>query len=95
MLEIKKISKCFGKGTIDEKQLFSDVSLTIDDGEFISVVGSNGSGKTTLLNIISGSLAADSGSIVLDGIELTHKPAYKRAADIARVFQNPSVVTCS
>ena len=94
MLEIKDIYKGFGKGTVDEKQLFSGLCLTVESGEFVSVVGSNGSGKTTLLNIISGSLPADSGTVVLDGCDLTRKPSYRRAADIARVFQNPSVGTC-
>lgn len=95
MLEVKDIYKNVGKGTIDEKQLFSGLCLTVESGEFVSIVGSNGSGKTSLLNIISGSVPADSGTVVLDGCDLTRKPSYKRAADIARVFQNPSVGTCA
>lgn len=95
MLEIKGINKSFNKGTVDEKNLFSDFSLEVDDREFVAVVGSNGSGKTTLLNIISGSLFPESGSVVLDGEDLTGMSAHKRARHIARVFQNPSVGTCS
>lgn len=95
MLEIKNIHKSFNRGTVDEKLLFDGFSMTVDNGEFVSVVGSNGSGKTTILNIISGSLPADSGTVTLDGADMTKKPAHKRAADIARVFQNPAMGTCS
>lgn len=95
MLEIKNIHKSFNRGTIDEKLLFDGFSLSVNDGEFVSVVGSNGSGKTTILNIISGNLTSDSGTIMLDGEDMSKKPAYKRAAGIARVFQNPSMGTCS
>ena len=95
MLEIKNIHKSFNRGTVDEKLLFDGFSMTVDNGEFVSVVGSNGSGKTTILNIISGNLPADSGTVTLDGADMTKKPAHKRAADIARVFQNPAMGTCS
>ena len=94
MLELKNISKTFFPGTIDEKVLFDNFNLHIKEGEFVAIVGSNGSGKTTTLNITSGDMMPDSGSIILDGVDITKKPNYKRAAKIARVFQNPSVGTC-
>lgn len=95
MLEILNISKTFNFGTVDEKKLFSNFSLKVNDGEFVAVVGSNGSGKTTLLNLISGNIGLDQGDIILDGVNLSRKPAYKRAFDIARVFQNPALGTCA
>ena len=94
MLELSNIDKTFNRGTIDEKVLFSGFNLTINDGEFVGVIGSNGSGKTTMLNIISGDVIADGGSVVLDGTDLTGAKNYKRAKKIGRVFQNPSMGTC-
>ncbi len=94
MLELKSISKVFNAGTIDEKILFDDFNLKINDGEFVSVVGSNGSGKTTVLNIISGDVFPDSGSVILDGSDITAVKNYNRAKKIARVFQNPATGTC-
>lgn len=94
MLELSNICKTFNRGTIDEKVLFSDFNLTINDGEFVGVIGSNGSGKTTMLNIISGDVTEDSGSVLLDGEELRGTKNFKRAKKIGRVFQNPSMGTC-
>lgn len=94
MLELSNINKTFNAGTIDEKTLFSNFNITIDDGEFVGVIGSNGSGKTTMLNIVSGDMPIDSGSVVLDGIELSGKKNFIRAKKIGRVFQNPSMGTC-
>lgn len=94
MLELSAINKTFNRGTIDEKVLFSDFELTINDGEFVGVIGSNGSGKTTMLNIISGDVEADSGSVSLDGVDLRGMKNFKRAKRIGRVFQNPSMGTC-
>ncbi len=94
MLELSAINKTFNRGTIDEKVLFSDFALTINDGEFVGVIGSNGSGKTTMLNIISGDVEADSGSVSLDGVDLRGMKNFKRAKRIGRVFQNPSMGTC-
>jgi putative ABC transport system ATP-binding protein len=94
MLELKNINKTFNQGTIDEKILFSDFSLTINRGEFVAVVGSNGSGKTTMLNIVSGDIMPDSGGVILDGENITKQKNFVRARKIARVFQNPSVGTC-
>lgn len=93
MLELKNIYKCFNAGTIDEKILFDDFNLTIDDGDFVAIVGSNGSGKTTALNIISGDVSPDGGNVILDGSDITKQKNYKRASKIARVFQNPAVGT--
>ncbi len=95
MLELNNISKTFNKGTIDEKVLFSDFNLSVGEGDFISVVGSNGSGKTTVLNIISGNIAPDGGEVILGGKSLNGKKDYIRAKQIARVFQNPAMGTCS
>lgn len=94
MLELKNINKTFNIGTIDEKMLFSDFCLTIKDGEFAGIIGSNGSGKTTMLNIASGDIFPDSGSIILNGRDITDLKNYKRAENIGRVFQNPAMGTC-
>ncbi len=94
MLELLDINKKFNAGTIDEKILFEGFNLTIESGEFVAIVGSNGSGKTTALNIISGDIQPDSGSVILDGRDITKQKNYRRAAKIARVFQNPSTGTC-
>lgn len=93
MLELKHIDKLFNRGTVNETQLFSDFSLTVQKGEFVSVVGSNGSGKTTLLNLVNGTLPIDGGAILLDGKEIHKQPEYKIARRIGRVFQDPSVGT--
>ena len=90
MLELKNISKTFNIGTVNEQTLFTGFSLTVEKGDFISVVGSNGSGKTTMLNIISGSIPVDGGSVILDGEDITKLPEFRRAAKIGRVFQDPS-----
>ena len=94
MIELSAIDKTFNLGTIDEKVLFNNFNLTINDGEFVAVIGSNGSGKTTMLNIISGSVDIDNGKILLDGNEINSMKDYKRAMKIGRVFQNPSMGTC-
>lgn len=94
MLKLSHIYKSFNTGTIDEKNLFSDFSIDINDGEFVSVIGSNGSGKTTMLNIISGDIRPDGGDVILNGENITKLANYKRARRISRVFQNPSNGTC-
>ena len=93
ILEFDRISKTFGKGTVNESVLFRDFSLKIRKGDFVTVVGSNGSGKTTMLNIISNTVSLDGGRVLLSGEDITQKPEYKRAARIARVFQDPSFGT--
>ncbi len=89
MLEIRNISKTFNKGTVNEKQALSNLSLTLEDGDFVTVIGGNGAGKSTLLNAIAGTWYVDRGKIILDGQDLTRIPEYKRAAFLGRVFQDP------
>ncbi|MDO4267367.1 MAG: ATP-binding cassette domain-containing protein, partial [Eubacteriales bacterium] len=89
MLEIKNISKTFNAGTVNEKRALRDLSLTLYDGDFVTVIGGNGAGKSTLLNAISGVWPVDEGSIVIDGRDVTKLPEYKRAAFLGRVFQDP------
>ncbi|HIW57913.1 MAG TPA: ATP-binding cassette domain-containing protein [Firmicutes bacterium] len=94
MIELSSIYKTFNHGTIDEKVLFNNFNLKINDDEFVAVIGSNGSGKTTLLNIISGSTDVDGGKILLGGREINKMKDYKRAFKIGRVFQDPALGTC-
>jgi len=89
MLEIKNVSKTFNAGTINEKRALKDVSLTLNDGDFVTVIGGNGAGKSTLLNAICGTWQVDCGSIVIDGKNVTASPEHKRAALLGRVFQDP------
>ena len=89
MLKIDRITKTFGKGTINEKIAINNLNLDMDRGEFITVIGNNGAGKSTLMNCISGVFPVDSGTILLDGEDLTRQPEYKRARHIGRVFQDP------
>ena len=94
MLELKGIEKYYNPGTVNEMCLFDDFSLTVQDGEFVSVVGSNGSGKTSMLNIICGSIPIDSGKIIVNGTDITVKKDFLRHRRIGRVFQDPSKGTC-
>ena len=94
MLQISNLRKVFNPSTVNEKVALDNVSLKIEDGEFVTVIGSNGSGKTTLLNMIAGVYEADLGTISLNGVDLTRMPEYKRAAHIGRVFQDPMKGTC-
>ena len=89
MLELSHISKTFNPGTINEKTALQDVSLTLKDGEFVTVLGSNGAGKSTLFNAISGAFLPDSGRVVLDGMDMTEWPDYKRSKYIGQMFQDP------
>lgn len=89
MLEIRNISKTFNKGTVNEKKALSGLSLTLEDGDFVTVIGGNGAGKSTLLNAIAGTWFVDRGKIILDGEDLTRIPEYKRASFLGRVFQDP------
>ena len=94
MLSLSGIHKYYNPGTINEMCMFSNFSLTIQAGEFISIIGSNGSGKTSILNIICGSIPVDEGKIVLDGVDITQMPEYLRHRKIGRVFQNPALGSC-
>ena len=79
MLEIKNISKTFNAGTVNEKQALKEVSLTLEDGDFVTVIGGNGAGKSTLLNAIAGVWPVDDGQILIDGQNVTRLPEHKRA----------------
>ena len=89
MLTISHISKTFNPGTINEKVALQDLSLHLDSGDFVTIIGSNGAGKSTLFNAICGSFLTDSGSIVLGGQDITFDPEYRRAKQIGRLFQDP------
>lgn len=89
MLDLTDICVTFHPGTVDERIALNNVSFHVEEGDFISILGTNGAGKSTLLNVISGTIPTDHGSIVLDGKELTFLPEYKRARDVGRLFQDP------
>lgn len=93
MLELKRICKTFNPGTINEKKAMIDLDLHLAPGDFVTVIGSNGAGKSTLLNAIAGVWPVDSGSIIIDGVDVTGQPEHKRAAYIGRVFQDPMLGT--
>ena len=95
MLEVKNIYKTFNKGTINEKHALNGINLTMNDGDFITVIGGNGAGKSTLLNAIAGAWFIDSGEILIDGEDITHLPEHKRAAYVGRVFQDPMMGTAA
>ena len=89
MLKIESTSKTFGKGSINEKLALDKIDLTVKKGDFITIIGSNGAGKSTLMNCISGVFGIDSGRIILDDVDMTKLPEYKRSKYIGRVFQDP------
>ena len=89
MLEIQNISKTFNPGTVNEKQALKNLSLTLNDGDFVTVIGGNGAGKSTLLNAIAGVWKVDEGKILIGGQDVTGLPEHKRAAFLGRVFQDP------
>ena len=95
MLKVEGLHKVFNKNTIDENILFNSFDLTINNGDFITLIGSNGAGKSTLLNIIAGSVEADQGSIFIENKKLSDLAQHKRSRFIGRVFQNPSEGTAS
>lgn len=95
MLEIKNITKTFNPGTVNEKVALNDLSLSLKDGDFVTVIGGNGAGKSTLLNAISGAWRLDCGSVVIDGVNITSMPEYKRAKFLGRVFQDPMMGTAA
>lgn len=89
MLELSNLCKTFNAGTVNEVMSLQDVSLSIEDGSFVCVLGTNGSGKSTLLNAVAGTFITDTGTIMLNDRNITRWPEYKRASHIGRVFQNP------
>jgi len=95
MLSVNQITKVFNAGTINERTALDKISLTIEDGEFVTVIGGNGSGKSTLLNCIAGAHPVDNGSIAIDGTDVTRFSEQKRAALLGRVFQDPMMGTAA
>ncbi len=95
MLEICGISKTFHPGTINEKRALQDLSLTLEDGDFVTVIGGNGAGKSTLMNAICGVWRLDSGKIIIDGKDVTSMPEHRRAKYLGRVFQDPMMGTAA
>ena len=93
MLELKNICKTFNAGTINEKVVFDGLNFTINDGDFITVIGGNGAGKSTMLNAIAGVWPLDDGQVLIDGHDITKLPEHKRAKFIGRVFQDPRMGT--
>lgn len=95
MLKINGITKTFNVGTVNEKTALRNVSLSIEEGEFITVIGGNGSGKSTLLNCVAGVYSVDEGSIIIDNTDVTNVTEHKRAAVLGRVFQDPMLGTAA
>ena len=95
MLRVENISKTFNAGTVNEKKALDGLSLTLNEGDFETVIGGNGAGKSTLLNALAGTWLVDSGKIYIDGIDVTKKPEHKRAAYLGRVFQDPMMGTAA
>lgn len=93
MLELKNVYKTFNPGTINAKTALRNLSLTLNDGDFVTVIGGNGAGKSTMLNAVAGVWPIDEGQIILDGKNLTHQQEHQRASYIGRVFQDPMVGT--
>lgn len=94
MIELKNVCKTYNPGTVTQMCLFDNFNLTVEQGQFVSVVGSNGSGKTSMLNIICGSIPVDSGEVLLDGNSINKLKEYKRYRNIGRVYQDPAAGTC-
>ena len=95
MLEIRHVTKVFNKGSVDEKVALNDLSLTMNDGDFVTVIGGNGAGKSTMQNAICGTWLPDSGQIILDGVDVTALPEHKRAQYLGRVYQDPMTGTAA
>jgi len=95
MLQIENLTKIFNPDTIDQKVALNDVSVRIEKGDFVTVIGSNGAGKTTLLNLISGTYMPDRGHVVIDGIDVTKLPEHKRSKYLGRIFQDPLMGTAA
>lgn len=93
MLELQHISKTFNPGTVNARKAIDDLSLSVPDGDFITIIGANGAGKSTMLNAVSGSFYTDEGTILLDGEDVTMTPPHKRARSIGRLYQDPMLGT--
>ena len=95
MLDIVNVEKTFNPGTINEKKALNGINLHLDEGDFVTVIGGNGAGKSTMLNMVAGVYPVDCGSIVIDGVDVTRLPEYKRAKYLGRVFQDPMTGTAA
>ena len=95
MLELRKVYKTFNPGTVNEKRALNGVDLKLNDGDFVTVIGGNGAGKSTMLNAVAGVFTVDSGSIIIDDVDVTKLPEHKRAKFIGRVFQDPMMGTAA
>ena len=95
MLWIKNVSKTFNPGTVNEKRALRNISLHLNPGDFVTVIGGNGAGKSTMLNMIAGVYPIDSGTIEIDGVNISRDPEYRRAKYIGRVFQDPMMGTAA
>ena len=95
MLNITNVEKTFNAGTINEKKALNGINLHLDEGDFVTVIGGNGAGKSTMLNMVAGVYPVDCGNIVIDGVDVTHLPEYKRAKYLGRVFQDPMTGTAA
>ena len=95
MLELKNLYKTFNAGTVNEKRAIDGLDLTLEDGDFVTIIGGNGAGKSTTLNLIAGVFPADQGNIILDGVDITRLPEHKRAKYLGRDFQDPMMGTAA
>lgn len=95
MLKLENVWKTFNRGTVNEKVALQNLNLEMKEGDFVTVIGGNGAGKSTMLNAIAGVFGVDSGSITIDGVDVTALPEYKRAGYIGRVFQDPMMGTAA
>jgi putative tryptophan/tyrosine transport system ATP-binding protein len=95
MVRLEGLRKVFKRGTIDEKTAVDGLSLNIEEGDFVTVIGSNGAGKTTMLNLISGTFTPDEGEIFIDGDNVTSLPEHRRAGYLGRIFQDPLMGTAA
>jgi len=95
MLELRHISKTFNAGTVNEKIALNDINLKLEKGDFVTIIGGNGAGKSTMLNAVAGAWLPDCGSIIVDGVDITDMPEYKRAKFLGCVFQDPRMGTAT
>ena len=95
MLKIENVRKVFNEGTVNEKVALNGLNLHLKPGDFVTVIGGNGAGKSTMLNSVSGAYTVDEGKIIIDGVDVTRLPEYKRAKFIGRVFQDPMMGTAA
>ena len=95
MLKVEQVIKVFGHGTINEKVALNGLNLSLEKGDFVTVIGGNGAGKSTMLNSVAGVYPVDAGKIIIDGVDVTHLSEHKRAAYLGRVFQDPMMGTAA